>query len=266
VPDLAITARDLILALIDSTAVKTLTAGYFIAAGGLFKIESSTVRVALARLVKDDSLIQVERGVYSLGSRGGELHSMVRNWSSVERGLKPWKGGWIVAFLGHLKRTNKSQVRARERALRLLGLAATDFGLWLRPDNFSEPLTTTRSRLVQLGLDETAMLARIAELQPPQAIDPQHLWRTRTLEATYREHLAQLKASTRRLKSMNDASAARETLLLGRSVTRQILLDPLLPEEMVDQKMRGAMIDAMRGYDRLGRKFWGEFYKANHDE
>ena len=264
-PDLDITARELILTLIDSTAVESLTAGYFIAAGNLFDLESSAVRVALARLVKDDSLVQVERGVYGLGSRGGELHSMVRNWSSVEHGLKPWNGSWIVAFLGHLKRTNKTEVRARERALRLLGLAATDFGLWLRPDNFVEPLTTTRTRLVQLGMDEAAMLASIVELQPPQAIDPQRLWQTSVLEATYREHLAQIEASTRRLKSMDDASAARETLLLGRATTRQILLDPLLPGEMVDQNLRRAMIDAMRGYDRLGRKYWAQFYKSHRN-
>lgn len=261
-----ITARELILALIDSTAVESLTAGYFIAAGNLFDLESSSVRVALARLIKDNSLVQVERGVYGLGSRGGELHSMVRNWSGVERGLKEWNGGWLVAFLGHLKRTNKSQVRGRERALRLLGFGATDFGLWLRPDNLVEPLTTTRSRLVQLGLDDTAMLASIAELQPPQAIDSQYLWQTRALEATYRDLLAQLKASTRQLKSLDDASAARETLLLGRMVTRQILLDPLLPREMVDQNMRRALIEAMRGYDRLGRRYWVEFYKSHHNK
>ena len=86
-------ARELILTLIDSAASKTLSARYFVAAGELFEVDPRSIRVALGRLVKDGSLVQVERGTYSLGSRGGTLHRLVRNWSRVESSLKPWRGG-----------------------------------------------------------------------------------------------------------------------------------------------------------------------------
>ena len=233
--NLDLSARELILALIDSTAIATLNAAYFVAAGRLFDMHPNAVRVALGRLVKDQSLIQVARGVYSLGSRGGELHAMVRNWSTIEQTLKPWDGGWLAAYLGQLTRTNKSKVRARERALRLVGFAAADANLWLRPDNFLESLIMTRCRLVHLGLEETVMISKIEEFQPTQAIDPSRLWDRVTMESRYQWCIEQLAASVGRLATLNSSAAARETLLLGRSVTRVILLDPLLPEQMVNQ-------------------------------
>ena len=261
--NLDLSARELILALIDSTAIATLNAAYFVAAGRLFDMDPNAVRVALGRLVKDQSLIQVARGVYSLGSRGGELHAMVRNWSTIEQTLKPWDGGWLAAYLGQLTRTNKSKVRARERALRLVGFAAADANLWLRPDNFLESLIMTRRRLIHLGLEETVMLSKIGEFQPTQAIDPSRLWDRVTMETRYQWCVEQLTASVGHLATLNSSAAARETLLLGRSVTRVILLDPLLPEQMVNQKLRQTMIDAMRNYDRLGKKTWRRFYKSH---
>ena len=131
----ALSARELILTLIDSSAVESLTARYFVAAGALFEMDPGSIRVALARLLRDASLIRARRGSYALGSRAGTLHSLVRNWAQVEDSLKNWTGGWLSVYASHLPRSDKTRVRNAERALRLFGFADLRSGLWIRPDN-----------------------------------------------------------------------------------------------------------------------------------
>ena len=90
----SLSARELILTLIDSTTRATMSARYFVAAGEVFNIDQGSIRVALGRLVKDGSLNQSGRGLYQLGTRAGTLHRLVRNWSKVESSVKPWTGNW----------------------------------------------------------------------------------------------------------------------------------------------------------------------------
>jgi phenylacetic acid degradation operon negative regulatory protein len=62
--------------------------------------------------------------------------------------------------------------------------------------------------------------------------------------------------SAERLSSLSDVEAMAETFRLGGEAVRRIVLDPLLPEAIVDARARRALVDAMRRYDRLGRKYW----------
>ena len=48
-----LSARELILTLIDSAASQSLSARYFVAAGQLFDMDSGSMRVALGRLVRE---------------------------------------------------------------------------------------------------------------------------------------------------------------------------------------------------------------------
>lgn len=47
-----------------------------------------------------------------------------------------------------------------------------------------------------------------------------------------------------------------ESFRLGGEAVRRIVLDPLLPEAIIDTHARHALFDAMRHYDRLGRDCW----------
>ena len=255
-----ISARELILSLIDSSSQARLSAAYFVAAGALFDMDSGTIRVALARLVRDGALKSVRRGQYTLDNRSGELHQRVRGWADVESGLRAWNGGWLTVYLGHLKRSEKTRQRGRERALRLGGFASLDTGLWIRPDNLEASGILVRDRLVALGLDQTAWLAVASSLNSSVEIQPQRLWDIPDLEARYRSQTTRLRNSRERLPSIDDNEAARETLLVGRSVTRDILLDPLLPEALCDTRLRTTMIEEMRDYDRIGKTLWRAFY------
>lgn len=259
-----LSARDLILTLIDSANRWTLSAKYFVAAGALYGIDQSSMRVALGRLVKDGSLEQAGRGAYKLGSRGGTLHRLVRNWSKVESSVKPWKGGWTGVFTANLKRSDRASLRSRERALKLFGFAEPETGLWVRPDNLTLGSSDLRAALLELGLESEALTYQIAAFTPADSIRFD-LWPIKDLERRYRDNLVALSDSTTRLAQASEEELGRETLLLGRAVTRDILLDPLLPPEMIDVSLRKEVVQAMRAYDKMGKQFWRNF-EATHNQ
>ncbi|MEM8769250.1 MAG: PaaX family transcriptional regulator C-terminal domain-containing protein, partial [Pseudomonadota bacterium] len=206
-------------------------------------------------------LVSAGRGRYGLGSRGGTLHTLVRSWAKAEASLKPWQGGWLTVLVGHLARSNKTRRRGNERALGLFGFAEVRTGLWVRPANLRRTLSALREDLVELGLDPDAICLDADQLAPETAVDAQTLWDTPALATRYRQNVERLAESTERLTTLDEDASARETLLVGRQVTRDILLDPLLPEPLVDVVARRAMIDAMRSYDQLGKAYWRRFFK-----
>lgn len=258
-----LSARELILALVDSSSARTLSASYFIAAGTLFAMDSGSIRVALARLVKDAALRTGGRGLYQRGSRGGELHSMVRHWADVEAQLISWPGTWLGVSVGRLNRGNRTRVRGWERALRLLGFAAYEPDLWLRPANLRASVAEIRARMMELGFPAEGLLMEISSLSPAAQWQPDTLWPIGDLERGYQDNVDQLRDSEARLTNMDDEAAARETLLIGRAVTRAILLDPLLPEQLINTELRRQMIEAMQHYDQLGKAVWRDFYQRH---
>jgi phenylacetic acid degradation operon negative regulatory protein len=233
--DNRLSARELILALVDSSSAATLSASYFIAAGALFAMDSGSIRVALARLVKDAALRTGGRGLYQRGSRGGELHSMVRHWANVEEQLISWPGTWLGVSVGHLNRSNRTRVRGSE----------------------------LRARMMELGFPGEGLLMEISSLSPAEQWQPDRLWPISDLERGYQDNVDRLRDSEARLKTMAAQAAARETLLLGRAVTRAILLDPLLPEQLINTQLRRQMIMAMQHYDQLGKTIWRDFYQRH---
>ena len=259
--DTSFSARELILTLIDSAASQSLTARYFVAAGDIFGIDSGSIRVALGRLVRDGALRQVERGVYALGTRGGTLHRMVRSWWQVESSVKPWTGAWLAVMSAHLPRSDRRIQRRRERALGLFGFAPARTGLWLRPENLTISIQELHNALLDLGLDDEALVFSMRDLHPADAVDVKALWDRKAIEKKYKRHIKALADSTKRLPDYSDEEAAREVLLLGREVTRDILLDPLLPESLIDTGLRQQMVNDMGDYDRLGKPFWRELYQ-----
>jgi hypothetical protein len=50
-----------------------------------------------------------------------------------------------------------------------------------------------------------------------------------------------------------------ESFLCGGRVIQQLVLDPLLPEPILDTRERDALVASLRDYDRLGRECWADF-------
>ena len=259
-----LSARELILAIIDSTARPNLSAAYLVRAGALYDIDSRAIRVAITRLVKSEALAQVSRGNYGVGRAGRGMHETVVAWSRVEDTVCAWDNSWLAVYMGHLKRTNKTEVRARERALRMKGFAGVDSGIWVRPSNLNSNISELHESLVSLGLDHRAPILRIADQHPAGTLAFGSLWDTAELERLYRRRIHELNKSTNRVANLSTADAARETLQLGRAVTHDILVDPLLPEEMLNTALRREMNHQMRTYDKLAKSYWRDFYNEVH--
>jgi phenylacetic acid degradation operon negative regulatory protein len=262
VADERLGAPEVVLTLVDSALRPDIDVARIIAAGSLFDIDPRTIRVALARLVKSGVLASRGRGRYGVGPAGGSVHAAVVSWSGYESLVRPWDGRWIAVEFGHLARGDRRRTRKRERALRLNGFAAASASVWLRPANLAIEAPDLRKRLVDLGLEPAAWVFMLSQEDPAAAAYFRSLWDVRALEADYRRHLRRLQQSTERLERLSIPDRARETLLLGRAAMRAIIVDPWLPDELVDAKLRGELVTAMRQYDRLGKASWRSFYAS----
>jgi phenylacetic acid degradation operon negative regulatory protein len=255
-----LSAPEVVLSLVDSALRPDIDVARIIAAGELFDIDPRTIRVALARLVKSGVLASRARGRYGLGPAGGSMHAAVVSWSSYEARVRSWDGRWLAVETGHLQRGERRRVRTRERALRLNGFAAASASLWVRPANLTLSTAEMGTRLVDLGLESAAWVFTLSDEDDDAGAHFRSLWDARALEADYRRHLRRLQQSTERLERLAVADRARETFLVGRAAMRAILVDPWLPDALVDTKLRAELVAAMRQYDRLGKACWRSFY------
>ena len=230
--------------------------------GGLFDIDAAATRVAVGRLARQGLIQPVERGVYTIGPAGSLMAQTASQWMTVEDRVRPWTGGWILVHTSHLGRSNKTALRARERAFRLNGFAELVPGLWCRPDNLVQAIDVTRQELITLGLEPEAVLMQTTSLPGVASDQLFSLWPREQLEAGYRDHIAAMATSARRLPRLGAAEAARETFLVGEAVIRRINADPLLPAQMVNQGARHKLIAQMLDYNEKGRWAWAEFSRA----
>jgi phenylacetic acid degradation operon negative regulatory protein len=87
------------------------------------------------------------------------------------------------------------------------------------------------------------------------------LWDGATLRRLYQQRLRELVASEKRLETLPDDAAMVESFQLGRSIIRDLVLDPLLPDAICPSQDRQALVAAVRRYDRRGRLAWAGFLK-----
>jgi phenylacetic acid degradation operon negative regulatory protein len=257
------TAKRLILSLLSAPSLEEVEVGHLVKWAELFDIEPTATRVAVGRLAKSGFITARKRGVYTIGPQGSLMARTASNWSLAEQRIRPWKGGWIIVHCSHLGRSNKTALRARERAFRLNGFAEMVSGLWCRPDNYTRPLTETREILLAIGLEPEAVMMQVSDIPGTQERELFGCWPREELEAGYHKAMENMATSTLRVGNLDIADAARETFLVGESVIRRINADPLLPEQMVDTAVRQRMIQAMMDYNTLGRSVWAEFQRTH---
>lgn len=82
------------------------------------------------------------------------------------------------------------------------------------------------------------------------------LWDVSTLRATYSKLLQLIEKSEKSIRRYDAISAAKETMLLGRYVISQIVRDPLLPSEMIEDSERHLLVDRMRTYQANSKIIW----------
>jgi phenylacetic acid degradation operon negative regulatory protein len=255
-------ARALVLSLLSSTEAGPQTIARLIGAAALFGIEAATLRVAVTRLLKEGLLESPERGVYRPGPRAQALTRRVQDWQNVRERIIPWDRDWLVALTHDLGRSDRKQLRARERALALYGYREAGSALWVRPANLARPLASHRDDLTGIGADSDITLLRVSEVARPDASGWPSLWSPEALADSYSAALSAMTESLLRLPGLSPAEAARDTLLTGQAVIRLINFDPLLPPELGPQADFFRIVEAMRAYNETGQRCWRTYYAS----
>ncbi|MFP5430496.1 MAG: PaaX family transcriptional regulator C-terminal domain-containing protein [Gammaproteobacteria bacterium] len=248
--------RTLILNLLLAADGQSLSAREAIASCTLFGIRENSVRVALARLAGAGLIESAGRGSYRLGPNATGLATEVASWRTAEQRARDWDGSWVAVHVGGLGRSDRVALRARDRALALLGLRELDRGLFLRPDNLAGGVQAVRERLYKLGLDAGAAVFSLQELDPARDVRARQMWDGEALTRGYRDMSQRL---TRWLEQADDLEpdvAARESFLLGNDAIRQLVFDPLLPTPLVDDAARRTFSETVRRFDAAGHRIW----------
>ncbi|MEO9918952.1 MAG: hypothetical protein ABJF89_07660 [Parasphingorhabdus sp.] len=233
--------------------------GQLIRWGSLFDHAPATIRVTAGRLMKQGLLESTDRGIYRIGQVGKALQETAAAWISILDRIGAWDGQWLCVHTSHLGRTDKTAVRTRERAFRLMGFEQLVAGLWCRPANLVEPASVSLNRLIALGLERGAVLLHMQGADMCADVDAHRLWLREPREDQYRKMIGLLEASQQRLAHLDLGSAMQESFLVGEHVIRQINADPLLPEEMIDTALRMQMISTMQSYDAHCHPLWVAF-------
>ena len=251
-----LSAKTLILDLLLATEGEPLSAREAISSCALFGIRENNVRVVLLRLSAEGLIEATDRGVYRLCGAAHELADEVATWRTAEARTRPWSGGWLVVHSGPLARSDRARLKARQRALDMLGFRELDPGLWLRPDNIENGVDAVRGRLVKLGLEASAGVFVASQFDAAREKRIARLWDGKALNASYTKLRRELESWMQRAAKLEPEVAARESLLMGRNAIRQVVFDPLLPAPMVDVDARHAFVETVRAYDRAGQAIW----------
>jgi phenylacetic acid degradation operon negative regulatory protein len=261
---MAVTAKRVLLELFTAAGPGEASAAVLVQAAALFHLSETNVRVTLARLVAAGTLELTGRGMYRLGDAAQALTKQVTSWRELEKQVRKWDGGWACVHLGGLGRTDRTALRRRERALRLLGLRALGPGLEVRPDNLEGGVPALRDRLRALGLDDEALVLRATDLDAETEARARALWDGRRLTSGYRTTRERIDRWLVAAQELAPHVAAREAFMFGGEVLRQILFDPRLPEPLVDVAERRAMVEAAKRLDTFGRRLWHRLFGMAH--
>lgn len=259
-----VSAKTLVIDLLSTMPARhPVPVGALVRAAALFGIGENSMRVALARLRSRASIESDQRGFYRLSRAAQPVNRKVRSWPTIEQSVGDWDGSYLAVDVSGLPRRDRRSSKVRDRALRLLGFEQLTPSLQVRPSNLVGGAESCRERLVELGFTPAPVLFRVGDLDPALDLRARNLWNTTELETMYATTSANLDASALHLPNLSPEAAMVESFQVGGEAVRQLVLDPLLPKEIIDSEARGAVVDAMRRYDRIGREAWKQWAGAS---
>jgi phenylacetic acid degradation operon negative regulatory protein len=251
------TSSSFILDLLATLKEGSMPVRALVAAGHCFGIGGNSLRVALARLLARGRVERDARGHYRLGPGAEPMRQQVSSWRRLTTSRRSWDGSWLMIHLP--TGPEAAQRRRSQQALRFVGLRPLSPSLQVRPDNLRGGVEAAREKFRGLGLEPSALVFVARGLDPESDARARRLWDVQALETAYASSLEEIERSTRRLPELSEAEGMVESFLLGGRVIRQLVLDPLLPDEILPAATRDAMVAAMRDYDRAGRRCWARF-------
>ena len=224
--------------------------------GLVMGVTEANVRVALTRLTQQQKIRKSGRGWYVLDEEHHPLHGHIESWATKDRDVRQWNGDWIAINDRDVERSARTPWTRHQRTMDLYGFKQFSPGLHIRPNNLLLSLELVRDQLHQLGLEQEAQVFLAQGFSAAVDKVQRTLWPVAELRETYRKQKEMLAQSTAELRELPVEAAARESLLIGRSVIRQISQDPMLPKELMCGDELRQLIDAMHEYQMLARSLW----------
>lgn len=261
------TAKALIQSLLLAAEGEAYPSRQLVAAGTLFGISENNIRVALVRLQAQGLAEAAGRGSYRLGPAGVTLGREISAWRHIERRMTPWlEGRYIGVHTGAMGRSDRAALQRRDRALQMMGFRELSKGLNIRPNNLEGGVEACRQRLWALGLDRPAWVFAMDEVAEDMSTEVANLWQTGTLSQDYQQSHQSLQSWLQHQHELDPAQAAREAYLLDRRAIRQVVWDPLLPEQFVNAPARAAFFATVRAFDAAGRSIWWRFFEFSEHQ
>jgi phenylacetic acid degradation operon negative regulatory protein len=248
--------KNLILNLLLAADGMPLIAADAVSSCALFGIRENSARVSLVRLSTAGLIESAGRGAYRLGPQAADLADDLGRWRSSESRVCEWAGGWLMVSTGNLARSDRTALRARQRALALLGFKELDASLYIRPDNLVGHATSARERLRKLGLELEVPVFAATDLDPALEARARGLWQGKALSKAYTQTRQKLEDWLAQAHDLEPEVAARECYLLGNEAIRQLVFDPLLPEPLVNVAERRAFTSTVIAFDEAGHRIW----------
>lgn len=254
-----LSAATLVMTLMSVMPGRSIPVQALLSAGELFGLSDRSIRVALTRLGANGKIRSAARGRYGFAEGAESVHREVANWVVSANRAGEWSGNWLAVHTGAVPRTDRPLLRRHEGALRLRGFRELERDLWVRPDNLRGGAETVGDELRALGLAPSSLVFLAAEFGADVQARLAGLWDIEALERSYRLWVEEMTASMGRVPGLPLEQAMFETLSVGRYMIKQVILDPLLPEELLGSGNFKRMLDHAEAYDRLGKTIWREF-------
>ncbi|NLA37523.1 MAG: hypothetical protein GX868_17800, partial [Actinobacteria bacterium] len=251
------TARSVLLSVLLGSDGAWLPTPLLLSTTALFGIAEGTARTALSRMTAAGEVESLGEGYRILAS--DLLARQGRQLAGRAGATTEWTGAWRQVIVGVGERRS-----AAERATARTTLIAARYGelregVWLRPDNLAAPardlaapppdLAAPASNLAeQLGGD--ALVGRLDELDTDPAQLVARLWDLGAWAATARQLIDLMEPLAVRLEA-SDHTALADGFVVNAAVLRQLVIDPLLPHELVGAGWPGT--DLRRRYERFDR-------------
>lgn len=229
-------------------------------AGALMGVRETTMRVGLTRLKEAGKVLNIGRGLYKIAPAAHPLHETVNQWHRKRALSTRWvHGHWVAVHDSDVPKSSRTEYRHHLLALTLLGFAELRTNLHIRPDNFIGGVQEQQKQLEALGLSKRALCFKLCQLEKCFEVEARALWNVDQLVRADQEFLAALEVSGSGLDRKPLDTAVRESLLLGRTVIAHLVRDPVLPRELMPEKVRERLLEQMIAYQAHARKLWNEW-------
>jgi len=217
------TARSVVLSVLLGAHPAWATASDLVRLTGDFDIKETTLRVALTRMVAAGDLVRSEDG-YRLSDR--LLARQRRQDAALDPRTRTWDGTWTTLVITTVG------IDARPRAALRVALQDRRFGelregLWLRPDN----LDRTSADLPA----EVAQRVRVLRATDDNPVE---------LAATLWDLPGWSQTGYQLLNDIADATDVPGRFILAAGIVRHLLVDPVLPDELLPADWPGAKLRA----------------------